>query len=55
MGPGIRIDAGSKVGDLPAAPGREAEEAADDGPSEEQSQSDSSVTSEGTAEEPATA
>ena len=68
MGPGIKVDAG-KAGDTsdarpakataeetPADPGREAEELADDGPSEEQSQSDSSATSEAeSAEEPATA
>jgi large subunit ribosomal protein L1 len=57
MGPGIRVDTG-KVGDsgpapakaeteeTPADPGREAEESAVDEPSEEQSQSDSSATSE---------
>ena len=57
MGPGIRVDTG-KVRDSdspsPADPGREAEESAVDGSSEEQSQSDSSATSE-TAEEAATA
>jgi large subunit ribosomal protein L1 len=57
MGPGIRVDTG-KAGDsgpapakaeteeTPADPGREAEESAVDEPSEEQSQSDSSATSE---------
>jgi hypothetical protein len=58
MGPGIRVDT-SKVkgadGSAATAPGREAGEAAEGGPSEDQSQSDSSATSEDTAEEPATA
>jgi len=62
MGPGIRLDTGKVKGadgtavvSSAADPGREAEESADNGPSEEQSQSDSSATSEDTAEEPATA
>jgi large subunit ribosomal protein L1 len=43
------------AGEKPAAPGGEAEEGPADGPSEEQSQSDSPATSEGDAEEAATA
>jgi hypothetical protein len=35
MGPGIKIDAGGKVGDLPAAPRREAEEPAGEEAAEE--------------------